>query len=50
MQMSELARFIRALQYIGWTDEQINKLILYIEEGGELQKLDSLKQEITSKE
>ena len=44
--MSEVSRFIRGLQYIGWTDAQINQFILYVEEGGdEKEKLYRLKKE-----
>lgn len=39
MQMEETARFIRALQYVGWSDNQINQLILYIGEGGDIAEM-----------
>lgn len=42
MNMSENSRVILALRAIGWTDTQINDLVLYVETGDQ-QFLDELK-------
>lgn len=39
MQMSEMARFIEALRYIGFDDKLINDLVLYIEKGGDVKEM-----------
>lgn len=46
MQMSETARMIEGLRRIGWTDTQINELVLYIETGNEehIEKLEQAKE------
>lgn len=38
MNMQETARFILGLRSAGWTEEQINDFILYIESGDEKYK------------
>jgi len=38
MNMTETARFILGLRSAGWTEEQINNFILYIESGEEQYK------------
>lgn len=38
MNMQETARFILGLRAAGWTEEQINDFILYIESGDEQYK------------
>ena len=38
MNMQETARFILGLRSAGWTEEQINDFILYIESGDEQYK------------
>ena len=44
---SEIARIIRGLQFVGWTNDQINTLILFIEEGGDIaEKLTPLKESL----
>lgn len=44
MQMSEMARFIKALQFVGLNGDQIAEIIIYIEEGGDIEeKLPDLK-------
>ena len=48
MQMIEMSRFIRGVQYIGWNNDQIHQLILYIGEGGNVdEKLQSIKDELS---
>ena len=39
MQMSEMARFIEALRYIGLEDKMINDLVLFIEKGGDIETM-----------
>ena len=43
-QTTEVSRLIRGLRFVGWADEEIDQLILYVGEGGDMEeKLGKLK-------